>query len=162
MRSTASTTPECGTSLNALLLIGSILLVCGFASLLWQCAASQTMIVGLLILATVNDGGLFHGLTHSPIDQTILVKIGNRLAVKLPLVPMRSDVMDKVHEQSLINSVADNVLVGPSLSVRLRKRPRRRFDERFQSIRQWKRVIHFVRIVQLGMAGRATTGASCA
>lgn len=55
---------------------------------------------------------------------TILVKISNRHPVKLPFISMRPDVTDESNEQTFIDPVADNVSVGPSLGVGLRKRPR--------------------------------------
>ena len=91
--------------------------------LLWQCAVSQPVFVGLFLSASVNEDGHFERISHRPVNHSVIVKKGIFFAVKLALVAMRSNVSDELHKQLSVYSFADNVFVRPRFRVGLRKRP---------------------------------------
>ena len=99
----------------------------------------ESVFVSLIRAAAVHNGGLVDRLAHRPIDHAVLIEVGNAPVVKPGLVAIRTNVLDKLDEQSLVHAMANDILMRPRRRVRNRKRPAGRFNEGPKVCRQRRR-----------------------
>lgn len=89
----------------------------------------KSIFISLLNRAPIHYGCLLNWRSHSPVDQSILIEIGDSLSIEPSLVTVAPNVFDQLDERIFVDTIADDILVGPRQRVSFCIDPAARADK---------------------------------
>lgn len=89
----------------------------------------KSIFISLLSCAPIHYGGFLNRRSHRPVDQSILPEISDFFGIEPSLVTVAPNVFDQLDERILVDTIADDILVGPRPRVSFRIDPAARANK---------------------------------